>query len=60
MGITLERIEDEQDDFKRKMLFLAWLRQMLTVDFIVVGGHALEIYSFGKYVMGLGKASPIY
>jgi len=52
MDSTIERIEAEQDDFKRKMLFLAWLRQMPTDDFIVVGGHALEIYSFGKYVSG--------
>ncbi len=52
MEITIEQIEAEQDDFKRKMLFLAWMRQIPTEDFIVVGGHALEIYSFGKYISG--------
>lgn len=47
----LKKIAEEQDDYKRMLLFLMYLVGVGS-DFIVVGGSALEIYSFGKYVSG--------
>lgn len=50
---ALETIAKETDDFKRKLLFLCWLNSEMKrdgVDFVVVGGSAVELYSFGKYL----------
>ena len=55
IDISLSSIAGETDDFKRKLLFLCWLRNELKkdkVEFIVVGGSAVELYSFGKYLSG--------
>jgi len=49
---TLEEIAAEQSDFKRKMMFLAWLTVKMQdkgINFTVVGGEAAELYTFGKY-----------
>jgi predicted nucleotidyltransferase len=53
--LSLPSIAEETDDFKRKLLFLCWLRNELkkdNVEFVVVGGSAVELYSFGKYLSG--------
>ena len=53
--LSLPSIAEETDDFKRKLLFLCWLSNELkedNVEFVVVGGSAVELYSFGKYLSG--------
>ena len=53
--LSLPSIAEETDDFKRKLLFLCWLRNELkkdNVEFVVVEGSAVELYSFGKYLSG--------
>jgi predicted nucleotidyltransferase len=52
MDQNLKKIASEQDDFKRKMMFMGWLSGKMKekgIDFILVGGSAAEVYSFGKY-----------
>ncbi|MGC2062473.1 MAG: hypothetical protein WA610_05800 [Thermodesulfovibrionales bacterium] len=48
-------IIEENDEFKRKLLFLSALNREVRdkgIEFIVVGGSAVELYSFGKYQSG--------
>lgn len=50
-----EPIIKETDEFKKKLLFLASLNREVRekgIEFIVVGGSAVELYSFGKYQSG--------
>lgn len=48
-------IIEENDEFKRKLLFLSALNKEVRgkgIEFVVVGGSAVELYSFGKYQSG--------
>ena len=48
-------IIEENDEFKRKLMFLSALNREVRekgIEFIVVGGTAVELYSFGKYQSG--------
>jgi predicted nucleotidyltransferase len=55
INFSLSSIAGEPDDFKRKLLFLCRLNSELkkdNIEFVVVGGSAVELYSFGKYLSG--------
>ncbi|WP_459775448.1 hypothetical protein [Aquifex pyrophilus] len=53
----LKRIKEETNELKKLLLFIAWLNKKLkekgTETFpILVGGSAVELYTFGHYVSG--------
>ncbi len=57
MKVNLEDIKAEKDELKKMLLFMSWLNRKLkergvTALPIVVGGSAVEIYTFGRYISG--------
>jgi len=54
---ALSRIKEETNELKKMLLFMAWLNKKLKETGIktlpiLVGGSAVELYTFGHYVSG--------
>jgi len=57
MEEELRRIKEETNELKKMLLFMAWLNKKLkergtkTLP-VLIGGSAVELYTFGHYVSG--------